>query len=69
VRLEGRLGYVHKGTEWLMEGASVDRGALLAGRVSGDSTVAFALAFARAIEAAHDLQVPPRPSGCAPVNG
>ena len=60
VRLEERLGYVHKGTEWLMEGASVERAALLAGRVSGDSTVAFALAFARAIEAAHDVQVPAR---------
>jgi Ni,Fe-hydrogenase III large subunit len=60
VRLEARLGYVHKGTEWLMEGMTVERAALLAGRVSGDSTVAFALAFARAIEAAHDIQVPPR---------
>ena len=60
VRLEERLGYAHKGTEWLMEGVSVERAASLAGRVSGDSTVAFALAFARAIEAAHDIQVPPR---------
>ena len=60
VRLEERLGYVHKGTECLMEGVSVERAALLAGRVSGDSTVAFALAFARAIEAAHDIQIPPR---------
>src|SRR5437764_1575335 len=60
VRLEARLGYVHKGIERLMEGASVERAAVLAGRVSGDSTVAYALAFARAIEAAHGIDVPPR---------
>jgi Ni,Fe-hydrogenase III large subunit len=60
VRLEARLGYVHKGTERLMEGAPVDRAAVLAGRVSGDSTVAYALAFARAVEAAHAVDVPRR---------
>jgi len=43
-----------------MTGASVERAALLAGRVSGDSTVAYALAFARAIEAAHGIEVPRR---------
>jgi Ni,Fe-hydrogenase III large subunit len=32
----------------------------LAGRTSGDSTVAFALAFAHAVEAAGEVQVPPR---------
>ncbi len=60
VRLEARLGYVHKGIERLMEGATVRRAAALAGRVSGDSTVAYALAFARAIEAAHGIDVPRR---------
>ena len=60
VRLEARLGYVHKGIERLMEGASLDRAAMLAGRVSGDSTVAYALAFARAVEAAHGIDVPGR---------
>jgi len=60
VRLEARLGYVHKGTESLMTGASVARAAVLAGRVSGDSTVAYALAFARAIEAAAGIDVTPR---------
>ena len=34
--------------------------ARLAGRVSGDSTVAYALAFARAVEAALGLEAPPR---------
>ena len=60
VRLEERLGYVHKGTEALMAGASIARAALLAGRVSGDSTVAHALAYARAVEDALGAQVPPR---------
>jgi Ni,Fe-hydrogenase III large subunit len=32
----------------------------LAGRTSGDSTVAYALAFSHAVEAAADVQVPPR---------
>ena len=60
VRLEERLGYVHKGIEALMAGAGVDQGARLAGHVSGDSTVAYATAFARAVELALDLSVPPR---------
>ena len=60
VRLEERLGYVHKGVDRLMRGASVDRAAILAARVSGDSTVAYGVAFARAIEAALGLDAPPR---------
>jgi Ni,Fe-hydrogenase III large subunit len=60
VRLEERLGYVHKGIEGLMAGADLERAARLAGRVSGDSTVAYALALARAVEAALDVAVPAR---------
>jgi Ni,Fe-hydrogenase III large subunit len=60
VRLEQRLGYVHKGIEALMKGAPLDRGAKLAGRTSGDSTVAYALVFARAVEAALGIDAPPR---------
>jgi Ni,Fe-hydrogenase III large subunit len=60
VRLEQRLGYVHKGIEGLFVGADIERGARLAGRVSGDSTVAYAFAYARAVEAALDWHVPPR---------
>lgn len=60
VRLEERLGYVHKGIEALMTGASLDKGARLAGRTSGDSTVAYALAFAHAVEGALQIEVPPR---------
>ncbi|MCC6778850.1 MAG: nickel-dependent hydrogenase large subunit [Hyphomicrobiales bacterium] len=60
VRLEQRLGYVHKGIDALMAGASLDKAACLAGRVSGDSTVAYAIAFARAVEAALGIEVPVR---------
>jgi Ni,Fe-hydrogenase III large subunit len=60
VRLEQRLGYVHKGIEALMAGADVPRAAQLAGRTSGDSTVAYALAFAQAVEAAAGIEAPPR---------
>jgi Ni,Fe-hydrogenase III large subunit len=60
VRLEERLGYVHKGIESLMTGASIEKGARLAGRTSGDSTVAYAFAYARAIEAALEVEVPIR---------
>jgi Ni,Fe-hydrogenase III large subunit len=60
VRLEQRLGYAHKGVEALMAGAALERAAQLAARVSGDSTVGFSLAYARAIEAALALEAPPR---------
>jgi Ni,Fe-hydrogenase III large subunit len=60
VRLEERLGYVHKGIESLMTGAPLDKAARIAGRTSGDSTVAYALAFARAVEAALEIEAPPR---------
>lgn len=60
VRLEQRLGYTHKGIEGLMAGADLGRAAKLAGRLSGDSTVACALAFAQAVEAALGIEVPPR---------
>ncbi|EJJ25188.1 hydrogenase large subunit [Rhizobium sp. CF142] len=60
VRLEERLGYVHKGIEALMAGANLIRGVQLAGRTSGDSTVAYAYAFSRAAEAALGLEVPTR---------
>jgi Ni,Fe-hydrogenase III large subunit len=60
VRLEERLGYVHKGVDRLFSRANVADGARLAGRVSGDSTVAYAYAFALAVEAALGIAVPPR---------
>ncbi len=60
VRLEQRLGYVHKGIEGLMAGASLERAAELAGRVSGDSMVAYSYAFSKAVETALQLVVPDR---------
>jgi Ni,Fe-hydrogenase III large subunit len=60
VRLEQRLGYVHKGVEGLLAGADIARGARIVGRISGDSTVAYAWAFARAVEAALGWAPPPR---------
>jgi Ni,Fe-hydrogenase III large subunit len=60
VRLEQRLGYVHKGIEHLLHGATLEHAARLAGRTSGDSTVAYAFAFARAVEAALGIEPPPR---------
>ncbi|WFU71983.1 MULTISPECIES: NADH-quinone oxidoreductase subunit C [unclassified Bradyrhizobium] len=60
VRLEQWLGYTHKGIELLMQGANLEAAAKLANRTSGDSAVAYAFAFARAAEAALDIQVPRR---------
>jgi len=51
LRLEQRLGYKHKGIEKRFESMSLTEGARLAGRVSGDSTVAYAWAYAMACEA------------------
>jgi Ni,Fe-hydrogenase III large subunit/Ni,Fe-hydrogenase III component G len=60
LRLEQRLGYTHKGIERrFTELAPVDA-ARLAGRVSGDSTVAFAWAYCMALESASGCTVPQR---------
>jgi len=48
VRLEQRLGYVHKGIEALMAGADLERGARLAGERRPIATVALFCAAARA---------------------
>ena len=60
LRLEERLGYVHKGIERRFESMTLIEGAKLAGRVSGDSTVGFAWAYAMALEQAAGAQVPQR---------
>jgi len=59
-RLEERLGYVHKGVDGLLTGADLAGAARVVARVSGDSTVALSFAFARAVEAALGVEVPPR---------
>ena len=60
VRLEARLGYAHKGALLLMRGKSPRVAARVAARLSGDSTVAHSVAFARAVEAALGAEAPPR---------
>jgi Ni,Fe-hydrogenase III large subunit/Ni,Fe-hydrogenase III component G len=60
LRLEAHLGYVHKGIEKRFEGMTLAEGIRLAARVSGDSTVAFAWAYAMAAEALTGTQVPAR---------
>jgi Ni,Fe-hydrogenase III large subunit len=60
VRLEERLGYVHRGLERLIAGSALDPAARLASRGSGDSTVAYAIAFARAAESALGAEAPGR---------
>lgn len=60
LRLEERLGYKHKGIEKRFESMTLAEGARLAGRVSGDSTVAYAWAYAMAVEGITGLKPPPR---------
>jgi len=60
VRLEERFGYAHKGVESLMAGASFERAAHFAARISGDSTVAYSISYSRAVEAALGIEVPVR---------
>jgi Ni,Fe-hydrogenase III large subunit/Ni,Fe-hydrogenase III component G len=60
LRLEERLGYTHKGIARRFMGMDIAEGARLAGRVSGDSTVAYAWAYAMAAEALAGVQVPER---------
>jgi len=60
LRLEERLGYKHKGVEKRFESMTIVEGAKLAGRTSGDSTVAYAWAYAQAAESIAEVVAPPR---------
>ncbi|HEY1392072.1 MAG TPA: Ni,Fe-hydrogenase III large subunit, partial [Methylibium sp.] len=60
LRLEQRLGYVHKGIEQRFTEIAPMDAYRLAGRVSGDSTVAYAWAYCMALEAATGPTVPER---------
>jgi len=62
LRLEERLSFVHKGIEKRFEGMSAATGHRLAGRVSGDSTVAYAWAYSQALEAIAETTPSPRAS-------
>ncbi|MBF0317252.1 MAG: NADH-quinone oxidoreductase subunit C [Nitrospirae bacterium] len=60
INLEERLGYVHKGIEKRFESLGWHEGVRLAGRVSGDTTVAHSLAYCMALEAMTQCVSPPR---------
>jgi Ni,Fe-hydrogenase III large subunit/Ni,Fe-hydrogenase III component G len=60
LRLEERLGYVHKGIERRFSQLSQSEGHRLAARVCGDSTVAFSWAYCQALEGAAGMGIPPR---------
>ncbi len=62
LRLEEHLGYTHKGIERRFTELAPLEGYRLAGRVSGDSTVAYAWAYCMALESAWDCAPPPRAS-------
>jgi len=60
LRLEQRLGYLHKGIEKRFEQLPLVEGQRLAARVSGDSAVAYSWAYCMALEALAGLAPPPR---------
>jgi Ni,Fe-hydrogenase III large subunit/Ni,Fe-hydrogenase III component G len=60
INLRTRLYFTHKGTEKLFEGRAPGGGVELAERISGDTSVGHALAYCQAIEAAAEVDVPPR---------
>jgi len=60
LRLEQRLGYVHKGIERRFTELAPLEAYRLAGRVSGDSTVAYAWAYGMALESAVAATIPAR---------
>jgi Ni,Fe-hydrogenase III large subunit len=60
LRLEQHLGYVHKGIERRFTELAPLDAYRLAGRVSGDSTVAYAWAYCMALESAWRCSVPER---------
>ena len=62
LRLEERLGYVHKGIERRFAELPILDGHRLAARVSGDSGVAYAWSYCQALERMTGITVPPRAS-------
>jgi len=60
LRLEERLGYTHKGIEKRFTELAPLDAHRLAGRVSGDSTVAYAWAYCMALESAAGIAIAPR---------
>ena len=60
LRLEERLGYVHKGIERRFTELPILDGHRLAARVSGDSAVAYAWSYCQALERMAGTVLPPR---------
>ncbi len=60
ITMKSRLYFTHKGTEKLFEGRAPADGVELAERISGDTSVGHALAYAQAIEAAAGSAAPRR---------
>ncbi|MBF0457027.1 MAG: NADH-quinone oxidoreductase subunit C [Nitrospirae bacterium] len=60
INLEERLGYVHKGIEKRFESMTWETAVKLAGRVSGDTTVAHSMAYCMALESMTHSDVPVR---------
>lgn len=60
LRLEERLGYVHKGIERRFTALPIVEGHRLAARVSGDCTVAYSWAYCQALEGMAGVRVPAR---------
>jgi Ni,Fe-hydrogenase III large subunit/Ni,Fe-hydrogenase III component G len=60
INLQSRMYFAHKGIEKLFESATLIQGLKLAERISGDSSVAHALAFCQAVEAVGGVTIPPR---------
>ena len=60
LRLEERLGYVHKGIEQRFTQLPIFEAYRLAARVSGDSAVAFSWAYCQALEGIAGDEIPPR---------
>lgn len=60
LRLEALLGYTHKGIERRFTELAPSEAYRLAGRISGDSTVAYAWAYCMALESASGSEIPAR---------
>ena len=60
LKLEERLGYVHKGIEQRFTQLPILEAHALAARISGDSAVAYSWAYAQALEGMAGSEVPPR---------
>jgi Ni,Fe-hydrogenase III large subunit/Ni,Fe-hydrogenase III component G len=62
LKLEERLGYVHKGIEQRFSELHANDGQRLAARVSGDSAVAYSWAYCQALEGIAGATIPARAS-------